>query len=279
MTDIMAGIGLAQLDKYQKLLSRRKEIIYKYNEGLKDLDVQILNHYDENHNSSGHLYLVRINGISGEQRNEIITEMAKKGIACNVHYKPLPLLTAYKKLGFDIKDYPNAYNQFINEKRKRSTVAFSSDRLRIFAASSCLIKDNMDMKKDRKRKKAKTASAVSVPVEATVSVSPSLQEGMQALQLLVDDLGGKWRIRVLWALLDGVSARYSIIKSRIPGITDMMLTQSLKELLQSGFISRQQFLEAPPRVEYQLTPYGQSLLPVIQQAVLWVQHHPKPETV
>ena len=149
----------------------------------------------------------------------------------------------------------------------------------IFAASSCLIKDNMDMKKDRKRKKAKTASAVSVPVEATVSVSPSLQEGMQALQLLVDDLGGKWRIRVLWALLDGVSARYSIIKSRIPGITDMMLTQSLKELLQSGFISRQQFLEAPPRVEYQLTPYGQSLLPVIQQAVLWVQHHPKPETV
>ncbi len=115
MTDIMAGIGLAQLDKYQKLLSRRKEIIYKYNEGLKDLDVQILNHYDENHNSSGHLYLVRINGISGEQRNEIITEMAKKGIACNVHYKPLPLLTAYKKLGFDIKDYPNAYNQFKNE--------------------------------------------------------------------------------------------------------------------------------------------------------------------
>ena len=115
MTDIMAGIGLAQLDKYQKLLSRRKEIIYKYNEGLKDLDVQILNHYDENHNSSGHLYLVRINGISGEQRNEIITEMAKKGIACNVHYKPLPLLTAYKKLGFDIKDYPNAFNQFINE--------------------------------------------------------------------------------------------------------------------------------------------------------------------
>ena len=115
MTDIMAGIGLAQLDKYQKLLSRRKEITYKYNEGLKDLDVQILNHYDENHNSSGHLYLVRINGISGEQRNEIITEMAKKGIACNVHYKPLPLLTAYKKLGFDIKDYPNAYNQFINE--------------------------------------------------------------------------------------------------------------------------------------------------------------------
>lgn len=115
MTDIMAGIGLAQLDKYQKLLSRRKEIIYKYNEGLKDLDVQILNHYDENHNSSGHLYLVRINGISGEQRNEIITEMAKKGIACNVHYKPLPLLTAYKKLGFDIKDYPNAYHMFENE--------------------------------------------------------------------------------------------------------------------------------------------------------------------
>ena len=135
------------------------------------------------------------------------------------------------------------------------------------------------MKKERKRKKAKAAGTVLAPVMEVPSVSPSLQEGMQALQLLVNDLVGKWRIRVLWALLDGVSVRYSMIKSRIPGITDMMLTQSLKELLQSGFISRQQFLEAPPRVEYQLTPYGQSLLPVIQQAVLWVQNHPKPETV
>lgn len=115
MTDIMAGIGLAQFERYDHLLKRRKEIIEMYNEGLKDLDVQLLNHFDNNHVSSGHLYFVRVNGISLDQRNEIITEMAKRGVACNVHYKPLPMLSAYKKLGFDIKDYPNAYDQFVNE--------------------------------------------------------------------------------------------------------------------------------------------------------------------
>ena len=115
MTDIMAGIGLAQLRRYPKLLDRRRNIIEQYNEGLKDLDIQVLNHYDEFHQSSGHLYLTRINSITLEQRNMIIERMAEKGIACNVHYKPLPLLTAYRNLGFDIKDYPNAYNLYANE--------------------------------------------------------------------------------------------------------------------------------------------------------------------
>ena len=97
MTDIMAGIGLAQFERYDHLLKRRKEIIEMYNEGFKDLDVQLLNHFDNNHVSSGHLYFVRVNGISLDRRNEIITEMAKRGVACNVHYKPLPMLSAYKK--------------------------------------------------------------------------------------------------------------------------------------------------------------------------------------
>ena len=115
MTDIMGGIGLAQLKRYSQLLAKRKDIIEKYNDGFKDLDIQILNHFDDKHQSSGHLYLVRINNITLEQRNEIIVKMAERGIACNVHYKPLPMLTAYKNLGFDIKDYPNAYDLFINE--------------------------------------------------------------------------------------------------------------------------------------------------------------------
>lgn len=115
MTDIMGGIGLAQLKRYSQLLARRKEIIEKYNGGFKDLDIQVLNHFDDEHQSSGHLYLVRINNITLEQRNEIIVEMAERGIACNVHYKPLPMLTAYKNLGFDVKDYPNAYDLFVNE--------------------------------------------------------------------------------------------------------------------------------------------------------------------
>ena len=115
MTDITASIGLAQLSRYNKLLARRKEIIEMYNKGFADLDIEILNHYDNNHRSSGHLYFIRINGINDKERNEIISKMAEKGIACNIHYKPLPMLTAYRRLGFDIKDYPNAYEQFINE--------------------------------------------------------------------------------------------------------------------------------------------------------------------
>lgn len=115
MTDIMASLGLAQLRRYPGLLARRKEIIGKYNETLKDEDVTVLNHYGENHASSGHLYLVRLNGKTREECNEIITKMAERGVATNVHYKPLPMLSAYKNQGFSIEDYPNAYDLFANE--------------------------------------------------------------------------------------------------------------------------------------------------------------------
>ena len=115
MTDIMASIGLAQLRRYADLLNIRHNIIKKYNEAFKDLPVKVLNHLDNNHQSSGHLYLVRINNINETTRNKIIMEMAKRGITTNVHYKPLPLLTAYKDLGFNIKDYPNSYLQYQNE--------------------------------------------------------------------------------------------------------------------------------------------------------------------
>lgn len=115
MTDIMAGFGLIQLNRYGSLLDRRKEIIQMYDKALFPLGSEILKHFGEDFASSGHLYLVRIPGISEEQRNEIIVKMAEKGIACNVHYKPLPLFTAYKNLGFEIQDYPNAYKQYVNE--------------------------------------------------------------------------------------------------------------------------------------------------------------------
>lgn len=115
MTDIMASIGIAQLKRYPDLLKRRKEIIEKYNEGLADLDVRVLKHYGDDFSSSGHLYLVRLNGKTREKCNKIIIKMAEAGVATNVHYKPLPLLTAYKDLGFDIKDYPNAYAMYENE--------------------------------------------------------------------------------------------------------------------------------------------------------------------
>ena len=115
MTDIMAAIGLMQLKRYPEMLQRRREIITKYNEGLKDQAVEVLKHYDDTHASSGHLYLVRLTGKDVEFRNQVIIEMAKRDIACNVHYKPLPMMTAYKNLGFDIQNYPNAYNQYRNE--------------------------------------------------------------------------------------------------------------------------------------------------------------------
>lgn len=151
MTDIMAALGLMQLERYPQMLARRKEIIQRYDEGLKDLNVKVLNHYGnsivevENVESarsavkkvergfavqgvqeqqscgskgwegSGHLYIVRMLGLTSEQRNEVITKMAERGVACNVHYKPLPMMTAYKALGFDIKDFPNAYHLFENE--------------------------------------------------------------------------------------------------------------------------------------------------------------------
>ena len=115
MTDVVAGIGLAQMKRYKALLARRKEIISRYDAAFKPLDIEVLDHYNEEHQSSGHLYITRIPEITLEQRHEIIVKMAEKGVACNVHYKPLPMMTAYKNMGFDIKDYPNAYKRFENE--------------------------------------------------------------------------------------------------------------------------------------------------------------------
>lgn len=115
MTDIMAGIGLAQLSRYQGMLERRRYIIGVFDNALKDLPVAVLNHYGEDFAGSGHLYLTRLLGRTDEERREVIVKMAERGIACNVHYKPLPMMTAYKALGFDIKNFPNAYNLFVNE--------------------------------------------------------------------------------------------------------------------------------------------------------------------
>ena len=112
MTDIMAAIGLKQFERYPDMLKRRKEIINKYDNAFKPLGVDVLEHYTDRYESSGHLYLTRIPGITCEQRNEIIIKMAECGIACNVHYKPLPMHTAYKHLGLDIADYPKAYARF-----------------------------------------------------------------------------------------------------------------------------------------------------------------------
>lgn len=115
MTDVAAGIGLAQMQRYKGILARRKEIIEKYNAAFKPAGIEVLEHYNDVHQSSGHLYITRVPGITLNQRHEIIVKMAEAGVACNVHYKPLPMMTAYKNLGFDIKDYPNAYKRFENE--------------------------------------------------------------------------------------------------------------------------------------------------------------------
>ncbi|CEK32830.1 aminotransferase [[Clostridium] sordellii] len=116
MTDIMAAIGLGQLSRYEDLLNYRKEIINRYDELLKEIEgVDTLKHFTKEYTSSGHLYLIRLIGKDSEFRNKVIVKMAEKGIATNVHYKPLPLLTAYKNLGFDINDYPNAFNMYKNE--------------------------------------------------------------------------------------------------------------------------------------------------------------------
>lgn len=115
MTDIMAGIGLAQMRRYPKLLMRRCNIIGQYDAVMENLPVQVLQHYGEDFASSGHLYLLRLEGKDEAYRNEFIRKMAELEVATNVHYKPLPMHTAYKKLGFDIKDYPNAYQMYHNE--------------------------------------------------------------------------------------------------------------------------------------------------------------------
>ena len=115
MTDVVAAIGLIQMQRYKGMLERRRKMIARYDEALKSLNVAVLNHYDEEHISSGHLYLVRLLGKTREETNKVIEMMAERGIATNVHYKPLPMMTAYKKLGFDIKDFPNAFHMFENE--------------------------------------------------------------------------------------------------------------------------------------------------------------------
>ena len=115
MTDLTAAIGLVQMKRYPQMLARRRELIGRYDEALKGLNVQVRDHYTDEHVSSGHLYQVRLLGKDSDYRNEVITEMARRDIACNVHFKPLPMMTAYKHLGFDIQDFPNAYHQFENE--------------------------------------------------------------------------------------------------------------------------------------------------------------------
>lgn len=115
MTDIMAALGLVQMQRYDGLLKRRQEIVEKFNNGLKGLPVAVLSHKDAEHCGSHHLYLVRLLGKTREETNHVIEQMAERGIATNVHYKPLPMMTAYKALGFDIKNYPNAYHLFENE--------------------------------------------------------------------------------------------------------------------------------------------------------------------
>ena len=114
MTDVMAAMGLKQLDRYSGLLEKRREVIKQYDVMCDSIGILRLNHYTDKYMSSGHLYLTRIPGITEEQRNEIIEKMAERGIACNVHYKPLPMMTAYKNLGWDIKDFPNAYDYYHN---------------------------------------------------------------------------------------------------------------------------------------------------------------------
>ena len=115
MTDIMGAIGLKQFERYPGMLARRKEIIARYDAAFKPLGIEVLPHYTDEHISSGHLYITRIPNCDDALRREIIIELAELGISTNVHYKPLPMHTAYKKLGFDIKDYPNAYERYANE--------------------------------------------------------------------------------------------------------------------------------------------------------------------
>ena len=115
MTDIMGAIGLRQMERYGGLLERRKEIVNRYDSMCDELGLKHLIHYGENHKSSAHLYMARVPGIDVKERNSIIAEMAERGIACNVHYKPLPMMTAYKNYGWEIKDFPNAFHYYEEE--------------------------------------------------------------------------------------------------------------------------------------------------------------------
>ena len=129
MTDVVAAIGLIQFERYPEMLAKRKQMIARYDEALKDLNVAVLKHYTDENTSSGHLYIVRLLGKTREQTNEVIEKMAERGIATNVHYKPLPMMTAYKKMGFDIKDFPNAFKMFENEVTLPLTTKMSMEDL------------------------------------------------------------------------------------------------------------------------------------------------------
>ena len=142
MTDIMAAIGLKQFERYPQMLARRREIIERYNAALKDLNVEVLDHYGDDHASSGHLYFVRLLGKDVEYRNEVIIEMARREIACNVHYKPLPMMTAYKNLGFDIADYPNAYDHYRNEVTLPLNTCMTDEQVEYVIENFCDIINN-----------------------------------------------------------------------------------------------------------------------------------------
>ncbi|MEG0874741.1 MAG: DegT/DnrJ/EryC1/StrS family aminotransferase, partial [Clostridiales bacterium] len=139
MTDIAASIGLAQLKRYPQMLKRRHEIIDIYNHVFKDLNVEYLCHSSENHMSSGHLYFLRLLKKDSDFRNRVIIKMAEKGISCNVHYKPLPMLTAYKNLGFNIVDYPNAYEMFKNEVTLPLHTKLADDHIDYVIAQFCRV--------------------------------------------------------------------------------------------------------------------------------------------
>ena len=143
MTDVVAAIGLVQMQRYKGMLARRRQMIERYNEAFKSLDVAVLNHYDAEHTSSGHLYLVRLLGKNREQTNHVIEQMAERGVATNVHYKPLPMMTAYKKLGFNITDYPNAYHQFENEITLPLNTKMTDDDLEYVIANFVEIVSNL----------------------------------------------------------------------------------------------------------------------------------------
>lgn len=143
MTDVVAAIGLVQMQRYKGMLARRRHMIERYNEAFKLLNVAVLDHYDAEYISSGHLYLVRLLGKNREQTNHVIEQMAERGVATNVHYKPLPMMTAYKKLGFDIRDYPNAFHQFENEITLPLNTKMTDDDLEYVIANFVEIVSNL----------------------------------------------------------------------------------------------------------------------------------------
>lgn len=141
MTDIMAAMGLVQLNRYPDLLHRRQEIIGLYDDGLQGVPIDAMSHRGAGYTGSGHLYMMRLCGKGSDDRNEFIEAMAEMGVATNVHYKPLPMMTAYKNLGFDIRDYPNAYMQFANEVTLPLHTKLSNEEVGyvIQAVKQCLI--------------------------------------------------------------------------------------------------------------------------------------------